>query len=139
VHKGDSIKFQVQGIPQMLIATIYAIEPKIDENTRTVHIRAIAPNKDDKVFPGAYAEVYLILNHTNDALMVPTQAIVPVLKGQQVYLIKSGKALAKDVELGVRNDSAIQITSGVKPGDSIITTGIMSVKDGTPVKINAGK
>ncbi|MEO6883778.1 MAG: efflux RND transporter periplasmic adaptor subunit [Bacteroidia bacterium] len=139
VHKGDSILFKIQGIPKTLYAIIYAIEPKVDMNTRTVHVRALAPNKDDKIFPGAYAEVHLILNHTNNALMVPTQAIVPVLKGQQVFLFKSGKAFAKDVNIGIRNDSEVQVTSGLQPGDSIITTGIMSIRDGASVKIDSKK
>ena len=67
--------------------------------------------------------------------MIPTQSIIPGLKNQKVFICKEGKAQQALVETGIRTDAAIQITKGLSPGDSVITTGIMQIRPGTPVKI----
>ena len=72
---------------------------------------------------------------SENALMVPTQAIVPELKGQKVYLYKSGKVVSQKIETGIRTDIKVQATSGLNPDDTLITSGILQVKDGVPVKI----
>jgi membrane fusion protein, multidrug efflux system len=137
VKVGDPLKFTVQGSKDTFDAKIYAIEPKIDLATRSVMVRAISPNKDDKVLPGAFAQVELILKQIENAIMIPTQSVIPVLKGQQVYIAKNGKAAVVPVETGVRNDTAIQITKGLTAGDTVITTGIMMLKPGATLKFKA--
>ncbi|MGZ4037889.1 MAG: efflux RND transporter periplasmic adaptor subunit, partial [Bacteroidia bacterium] len=134
IHKDDELTFTINGIKQHFSAKIFAIEPKIDYTTRTVQIRAICPNKGGQIFPGAFAEIELKLKQINDAIMVPTEAIVPVLKGKKVYICKNGKAESVKVETGLRTAAKIQITKGVMPGDSVITTGVMQLKQDAPVK-----
>ena len=86
--------------------------------------------------PGAYANVTLIMAQTNDAIIAPTQSIVPKIKGQNLFIVRNGKAKSIDVELADRTDLNVRITSGnVNPGDTIITTNILRIKDETPVKI----
>ena len=135
VNKGDKIKFTVSGSDKTFTGTVFAIEPKIDESTRTLKIRAIAPNTSGEILPGSFADVTLILKEIQDALMVPTQAIIPILKGQKVYLCKNGKVAQAIVKTGIRTDTDVQITEGLSPQDTVITTGILQLAPGMPVKI----
>jgi membrane fusion protein (multidrug efflux system) len=68
--------------------------------------------------------------------MVPTQCIVPELKGQKVFVCKNGKAMPQKVETGIRTESSIEITKGIEPGDTVITSGIMQLKPEAPVKVS---
>ncbi|NUM79608.1 efflux RND transporter periplasmic adaptor subunit [bacterium] len=135
VRIGNAIVFRVQGSDKEYRGKIYAIEPKIDPVTRTVQLRAISTFADDRVLPGAFANVELVLAEINDALLIPTQALVPELKGQKVYLYKNGEAVSQSVEIGMRTENQIQIVSGIRPNDTLITTGILQLRGGAPVKI----
>ncbi|MDW8466642.1 MAG: efflux RND transporter periplasmic adaptor subunit [Chloroherpetonaceae bacterium] len=134
VRKGDKVLFRVQGIDKVLEGQVYAIEPKIDPATRTLPIRAIYPNSDRRILPGAFAEVELLLQNADSAVMIPSEALVPELKGQKVFVAKQGKAVAKSVEIGLRTDREIQVTSGLSDGDTVITTGILQLRPGMAVQ-----
>ncbi len=135
VNKGDIITFNSEGSTDNFTGKVFAIEPKIDLNTRTLQVRALCENKNEKIFPGSFAKIELQLKDTPDALMIPTQALIPVLKGQIVYVSKGGQAQSVPVKTGVRTDVKVQVTDGLAAGDTIITTGIMSLKPNTPVKV----
>lgn len=135
VTKGDEITFTVSGNKKTFSGKVYAIEPKIDDATRSLKIRAISPNTKAEILPGSFADVTLILREIPGALMVPTQAIIPILKGQKVYLFKGGVVSEALVETGIRTDTEVQLTSGVSAGDTVITTGILQLAPGMPVKI----
>jgi membrane fusion protein (multidrug efflux system) len=139
VHKGQKLTFKIQGQNEIFEGEIFAIEPKIDLATRTLQIRGLSPNKAGKVLPGSFAEVSLTINAASNIILVPTEAIVPILKGQILYVCKSGKATGVKVETGARTDAQIEITSGLNAGDSVVTTGIMNLKEGAPVKILESK
>jgi membrane fusion protein (multidrug efflux system) len=139
VHKGLKLTFHIQGQKEEFEGQIYAIEPKIDLSTRTMQLRGLCPNKSGKILPGSFAEVRLILNEAPNSILIPTEALVPVLKGQNVFLYKSGKTAAVAVETGARTDTQIEITKGLNPGDTIITTGLMQLKPGAPVRIVESK
>jgi hypothetical protein len=61
--------------------------------------------------------------------MIPTEALIPELQGQKVYLLKGGKAIPSTVKTGIRMSRQIQVTEGVSDQDSIIVTGLLQVKD----------
>ena len=67
--------------------------------------------------------------------MIPTQALVPELRGEKVFIVRNDSAQKVAVETGMRNDSTVQITSGLNEGDTVLITGIMQVRPGTPVKV----
>jgi membrane fusion protein, multidrug efflux system len=135
VLKGDEVNFSSEATSQQFTGKVFAIEPKIDLSTRTLQIRAICDNKNEKILPGSFAKIELRLKETPDALMIPTQALIPVLKGQTVFISKDGLAQSVPVKTGVRTDANVQITEGISAGDTIITTGINSLKPKTPVKV----
>ncbi|HEV7231503.1 MAG TPA: efflux RND transporter periplasmic adaptor subunit [Bacteroidia bacterium] len=139
VHKGQKLTFKIQGQKESFEGEIYAIEPKIDVATRTLQLRARCPNKQGKILPGSFAKIDLVLNETANSIFIPTEALIPVLKGQNVFLYKNGAAQPRKVETGVRTDANIEITDGLQAGDTVITTGIMQLKPGAPVKITEVK
>lgn len=135
VAVGDDINFTVENQSGAYRAKVFAIEPRIDEQTRNIMIRAVYNNAQTTIFPGTFAKIELIANKKASSLMVPTEAVIPELKGKKVFVSKGGKAVPVKVETGTRTDALIEILSGLNDGDTVITTGIMSLKPDAPVKI----
>lgn len=139
IKLGAAITFTTDGSTKQNSGKIYAIEPGINAATRTLQIRALAPNADNTLLPGAFAKIKMALNTLPDAILIPNQAIIPVLKGKIVYVQKNGKAQEVKVEAGTRTDENIVITSGLKAGDTVLTTGSMALKKDASVKVNLVK
>ena len=135
VSVGDELDFRVSGNSEYYTAKIYAVEPRIDPSTRTLQIRAICGPKKDLI-PGAFANVQLRLKETAAAMLVPSVAIVPELKGQRVYLYKDGIVSPQNVEIGIREETRVQILSGLNIGDTVITSGILQIRPGVKVSIS---
>jgi membrane fusion protein, multidrug efflux system len=135
VRVGDLVKFQSDEANLEFGGKVYAIEPEIEPTTRTVQLRAMCENKGETIFPGGYVHVELRLKQVGGALMVPTQAIVPVLKGQTVLVKKNGVVASVNVKTGIRTPSVIQVTDGLSAGDTVITTGILQLRPGMPVNV----
>lgn len=135
IKSNTKLSFKVSGSSENYTATIYAIEPSIDATTRTLQVRAIADNSDGKLLAGTYANVVLPLDVIKEAIIIPTEAIIPVQKGKKVFILENGKAKEVMVETATRTDASIVILSGLKAGDTVITTGVMSLKNDAPVKV----
>jgi membrane fusion protein (multidrug efflux system) len=133
------LSFTVAGSKETYTAKIYAIEPQIDVTTRTLQMRAIAQNSEGKLIPGTFANVALPLENINDALLVPTEALIPVQNGKKIFVSIHGKAKEIMVETGARTDKNILILSGLKAGDTVLTSGVMTLKDDSPVKVSIKK
>ena len=131
----SELTFTVAGSNEEYKAKIYAIEPMVDLATRTLKMRAIAENPEGKLYPGTFANVILPLEMVDDALLVPTESLIPIQNGKMIFISEGGKAKQIEVETGSRTDSSVRVISGLKPGDTILTSGVMSLKDGTPVKV----
>lgn len=132
---GQEIRFKVEGYDEDFSGSVISYDPNINENTRTIVLRASANNKGSKLLPGSFVKVKLRLENIDNAIMVPTESIVPKLKGQSVYIYKDGKAVLKDVDMGLRTDKEVQITSNLNTGDTVITTNILRLKPDAKVKI----
>ncbi|MGG7660842.1 efflux RND transporter periplasmic adaptor subunit [Dyadobacter sp. BHUBP1] len=136
IRVGSPVKFNLDGDPSTYTARILAIDPKVDENLRTLRVRALANNPEGRFVPGMFVKVLADLDANRSAMMIPTEAIVPVLKGKKVFVVKDGKAQEAMVTTGLRTDKKIQIIDGLQPGDSLITSGIIAIKPNTAVKVN---
>ncbi|MCO5256501.1 MAG: efflux RND transporter periplasmic adaptor subunit [Lentimicrobium sp.] len=136
VSKGAKVKFSVESIDRQLEAEVYATEPRIDPVTRALTVRATYPNTRGELNPGAYARVEFKLNHLSEAITVPAQAIVPELGGFKVFVYRGGKAETRDISVGIRTNEAVQVVDGLSVGDTVITTGILQVRNGMPVNID---
>jgi membrane fusion protein (multidrug efflux system) len=137
LKRGDKITFTINGETQgkQFEGEVYAIEPSIDLATRSVKVRALSPNKEGKLIPGAFARVELTVGTIENALLIPTEALVPTVKGQTVYLYKNGLARELPVKTGIRTERQIQIIEGVQVNDSLIVTGLLQLKDSTQVSV----
>lgn len=135
VSNGQKIVFRRQGSEQSYEGSIYAIEPRIDAATRTLRIRAISPNRERRILPGSFAEIDLELEALDAALLVPSEALIPELGRYSVFVYEEGEARSRPVDIGVRTDTRVQITNGLNSGDLVITTGVMQIRDGMPVRI----
>lgn len=129
------ISFTTSGSKTEYTARIYAVEPQIDVATRTLKMRAIADNSEGKLYPGMFANVLLPLETVDDAILVPSEALIPIQNGKMIFVLEEGKAKQIKVETGSRTGSSVRILSGLKAGDTILTSGVMSLKDGVPVKV----
>lgn len=136
VRTGDPFNFKVDGYRDTFAGKIFAIEPKIDEATRTIKVRGIVENSKTTLFPGSFAKIDLGLKDIPNALMVPTQCVVPDARNKRVVLVKGGKAVYAKVETGIRNESYIQITDGIQAGDTLVATGIMYLKPDMDIKVS---
>lgn len=133
---GTVLSFTTSNSREEYTAKVYAIEPQVDVATRTLKMRAVTENKEDKLYPGTFANVTLPLETVNDALLVPTEALIPIQNGKVIFVSEGGKAKEVVVEIGARTASEVRVLSGIKAGDTILTSGVMSLKNGTPIKVN---
>ncbi|MCB0685298.1 MAG: efflux RND transporter periplasmic adaptor subunit [Saprospiraceae bacterium] len=134
VSVGQEVRFEIDGMDDQFSAKVVAIDPRVDEDLRTLRIRALTNNGLGMLKPGMFVRVSVPLG-SNESIMIPTEAIVPVLKGKVVYLYKDGKASEVAVKTGLRTDRAIQILDGINLGDSVIVSALMSMKPSMPVTI----
>ena len=132
---GNALSFTTAGAAEKFSAKIYAIEPEIEIATRTLKVRAIAQNPDGKLYPGTFANVALPLDHIKDALLVPTEAIIPIQNGKKIFISENGKAKEVVVQTGSRTEKEILVLTGLKAGDTVLTSGVMTLKNGSPVKV----
>lgn len=136
IKKGMEIEFSGENTKKSLTANIYATEPRIDELTKTLRCRALY-NGTEEFYTGSFVKVYIDMVKHENSLMVPTQCIIPVLKGQKVLIARNGEADETKVITGVRTDDKIQILEGLNEGDTVLTTGLLSVKKGVKLKLMA--
>ena len=135
VKTNTYITFKVAGSDDKYTAKVYAIEPEVAVATRTLQVRAIAENSSGKLLPGTFADVELPLDIIKDAIVVPTEAVIPVQNGKKVFISSNGQAKEVMIETATRTDASILVLSGLKPGDTVITSGVMSLKNETPVTV----
>jgi membrane fusion protein (multidrug efflux system) len=131
---GREVAFQVEGFSQVFKAQVYAIDPKLDVRTRTIALRAHYNNHNSLLLPGMSAWVTLITSKSY-AIQVPSEAIVPEMEGKSVWVVRNGRAALTRVETGVRNESLVEVTAGLNPGDSVITTGLMQLRPNMAINV----
>lgn len=134
ISAGANIQFKLAGSDKNYTAKVYALDPAIDPATRSLKVRAMADNKDGSLIPGAYAELTITLEKIENGLLVPALAVTQDIKGQKLFVIKNGEAVTKLVKTGIQKDDFVQITEGLEAGDTVITTSLLSMRDGVPVK-----
>lgn len=139
IKMGSEITFSTDAAGKSFKGKVFAIEPGIDQQTRTLQIKALAPNPANQLIPGSFAKVKLALTTMPDAILIPTEAVIPTLKGKEVYVSRDGKAKQVEVQAGTRTANQILINEGLKVGDTVLTTGAMSLKPGSPVRVKLVK
>lgn len=133
---GKKISFAIDGVDKNFDATVLATEYFIDANTRSLTVKAMVKGNHPSLVPGAFAKVALDIDKDNNAIIVPTQAIIPLSRGKEVILYKGGTPQFVPVTTGIRDSSYIQITNGVSIGDTVLISGLMAIKPDSEVKLS---
>lgn len=138
VHDGTRIVFRMEkdGLMQDYNALVYAVESKVDMTTRTLKVRATYPNSNEAILPGRYASVEITKREIKDALAIPSEALIPEMGKDIVYIYKGGVAEPKEIIIGLRTESRVQVLQGLSVGDTLITSGVMQLRTGTNVSID---
>lgn len=139
ISVGTPLTFTVEGRNHTYNASVYAKESEVDMQTRTLAIRATYPNSNGQLMPGRFISARIRMSDIPNAIAIPTEAIVPEMGVDKVYLYRSGKAHATTVKTGLRTDALIHIIEGIELGDTIITSGTLQLREGLPVKLDVIK
>jgi membrane fusion protein (multidrug efflux system) len=132
---GQKITFRIAGRAEKFEATIAAIEPSVDVQTRSLLVRAEVPNDEQRLLAGSFAEVEVTLDEIKDAILIPSIALIPGLKQQTVFVYRDGHAEERKVQPGLRTADAVQIIEGLAPGDQLITSGVLQLRPGMKVEV----
>lgn len=139
IKKGTNLTFKIEGRLEAFNSQVYATESRINEETHTLTVRALYPNQSGELLPGRYADIELKQKEIQDAIAIPSEAIVPEMGKNKVFLYRSGVAEPVDVEIGIRTEAEVQVVKGLSAGDTILTSGTLQLRTGMPVildKIN---
>jgi membrane fusion protein, multidrug efflux system len=139
ITNNSNLNFTIASDTIQYSAKIYAIEPAIDMQTRTLQIKAKANNGEGKLLPGTFATISLDLKQQNEALFVPSEAVIPIQNGKKVFISDKRKAKEVVIQSTIRTQNRVLVDSGLKIGDTVITSGIMSLKNDMPLKISIKK
>lgn len=134
IRQDQSITFAVDAWPgESFTATIYAVDPRVDPETRHFKIKAQVPNAGNRLRPGMYARIDIDLPVRKNALLIPEEAIIPQGNDIFVLTIRDGKAARSKITPGLRQNGLVEAATGLLPGDQVITAGVMRIREGMPV------
>jgi membrane fusion protein (multidrug efflux system) len=136
IKTGQMVYFTYQGSSVRHAAKIMATESSVAQNTRSLMVRSVVQSNGADILPGAFAKVQLRFDPDPNALLVPTQAVLPQARGKKVIKYEGGIAKFVDVTTGVRDSARIQILDGLKKGDTVIVTGLLSTRPESPLAIS---
>ena len=134
---GQAITFRITGRAEKFQGTVYAMEPMINMESRSIQVRALVPNPETRLLPGSFAEVEVMLDENKEALLIPAIALIPGLREQTVFIHNKGQVEVRKVEIGIRSTDKVQIVEGLSQGDEVITTGILQLRPGMKVQVKS--
>jgi membrane fusion protein, multidrug efflux system len=137
VKLGNVINFTTESTGKNYQAKIYATESGITEENRSLKVHAVVENIDKNITAGSFAKVAFDMGDNNDAVMIPTQAIIPQARDKQVIVYNGGNADFRIVTTGTRDSAKVEILSGLLIGDTVITTGLLSIKPGSKINLSS--
>jgi membrane fusion protein (multidrug efflux system) len=135
LKNGQAVNFTIDGSTKIFSANMMAAEVQMDENTRSLAIRALVKNSDPVLIPGVFAKVKIVLGKNEDAIMIPTIVVQPLGRQKLVYLYRGGKSVPTNITTGVRDSSNVQVLTGINVGDTVITTGLLFLRPNADVKL----
>jgi membrane fusion protein (multidrug efflux system) len=136
VQLGNILYFTTEAVPKKYKAKIYATESGITQENRSLKVHAVVENIDKNITAGSFAKVAFDMGDNNDAIMIPTQSIIPEARDKKVIVFNGGNADFKIVTTGTRDSAKVEILSGLSIGDTVITTGLLSIKPGSKIKLS---
>jgi membrane fusion protein (multidrug efflux system) len=136
LRPGQAVRVQLDAYgDQTFPGSVYALEPAVDEATRTMLVRARVANPQRKLRPGMFARVWAQLEVRENAVWIPEQAIVPRGQDSFVFRVVDGKAELVKVQTGVRKVGEVEIARGLAAGDLVVTEGVQRLGPGSAVNV----
>jgi membrane fusion protein (multidrug efflux system) len=136
VRAGQTLQINLDALPEKTYAgQVYAINPLIDANGRSIVIRAQVANVQGALRPGMFARVRLFTSESQDTLVVPEEALFPVGEDKYVYKVVDGRAQRQKIEIGQRRDGKVQVLAGLALNEEIVTAGVAKLRDGAALNI----
>lgn len=132
---GTALTFTAEGDLTPRSAKVYALDSRVDTDTRTYTVRALYSNPGGHLVPGRYVNVNLTTREYDRALAVPSEAIVSEMGVDKVFLLKNGTAQPVEIVKGLRTDALVQVVRGISVGDTVITSGTMQLRTGQRVTL----
>lgn len=130
IKSGMKVKFTLYNNSVQYDATVFATEQGIDAETRNLRVRAVVESNSSELIPGTFTNVNLRLSENKNALMIPTNSLIPREQTKSVIVARNGTAHFTEVKTGIRKPLEIEIIEGLQPGDTVITSGILFLKEG---------
>lgn len=131
----QKVNFSITGSSEIFEAVIYAVEPRIEESTRTLLVRAEAANRNRHLRPGAFARVVWQMEATENAILIPSVSLMRDVDSESVFIVQEGKVSRRVVKSGQRFGDRVLIVDGLNAGDEIIVAGIDQVKPDVRVSV----
>jgi membrane fusion protein (multidrug efflux system) len=135
LSQGNSLVFRIEGNPNSYHATVLATDPSIRLTTGSLRVLARVAGGGSELLPGTAVSVSLESQSELPAMYIPSQSLIPTPAGYKAYFVEKGKAALRPVVTGLRTEKMVEVTDGVKAGDSILVTGLMKVKPDSKLKI----
>ncbi|MCU0389303.1 MAG: efflux RND transporter periplasmic adaptor subunit [Chitinophagaceae bacterium] len=130
---GKTVTIATADRNKMYAATVIASQNLISTDTRNLLLRAVVKNPDTYLTPGVFVQVKIGVGQNESAIMIPTQAVIPSTRDKRIIVLRDGKAVFQTINTGFRDSAKVEISGGIRPGDTIVTTGLLSIKEGMPV------
>ena len=136
IPPGAKITFTVANDLTTYEAEVYAVESQLDPKTLTLKARARYANPGGKLKPGISASIQTLISEIPDAIVIPSISSITEMGRDIAYIYKNGQAQEVEITKGYRTASSVQVLSGLSAGDTLLTTGVMQLRNGLPVKIS---
>ncbi len=134
LHSGQNIEFSVAAYPDRAFhGRVEFIDPVIQPASRTIVVKALAPNPQSLLRPGMFIEARLTTTARTGAVVVPEDAIQPLRTANVVWTVAQGKAGRREVQLGARAKGMVEVRSGVSPGELVVVGGLERMAEGMAV------
>ncbi|MCL2728201.1 MAG: efflux RND transporter periplasmic adaptor subunit, partial [Bacteroidales bacterium] len=123
------------GSEKEYMSKVYAVDPVLEIRTRSVILRALYDNRDGLLRPGMAAmRIFVDTERATSSLLVPSEAVIPDVDGRKVWLVRNNRATSVSVQTGTRTSDMVEILEGVAAGDTVITSGLLQIRQGQMVE-----
>jgi len=134
IRPGQVASIEFDALPgKTFKGKIYEIAPRLDNVNHSLNVRIRLSNPDKKIKPGMFARVKFNLT-SHQGFLIPVDAVIRTGAEKFVFLVQDGKAVKHQVTTGLMQGNFIEILSGVKKGDTVVTLGQNYLDEGTPVQ-----
>ena len=120
---------------QKYFGVISNIDQRVNRDSRTIRAYAIIDNKNKNLRPGLLLNIDIVLDEIKDTMLIPEESVLTSKDYSYVFVIDEDVAKLKKVNLGITSNGMIQILSGLKSNDKVVTLGHEKLKDGSKIKI----